>query len=80
MARKGEVSEESRPQTQREKLRDVLLMAARLDLWMTLKELAAKTRYPEASISAQLRHLRKPECGGYVVKKLATGMSEEKSG
>ena len=69
MARKGEVSEESRPQTQREKLRDVLLMAARLDLWMTLKELAAKTRYPEASISAQLRHLRKPEFGGYVVEK-----------
>jgi len=45
--------------TQREILQEVLLCAARYDVWMTLEELAHKTRYPEASISAQLRHLRK---------------------
>jgi hypothetical protein len=37
--------------------------------WMTLGELAAATRFGEASISAQLRHLRKPGCGEFVVEK-----------
>jgi hypothetical protein len=55
--------------TQREILTEVLLCAARYDVWMTLEELAHKTRYQEASISAQLRHLRKPRNGGYVVEK-----------
>ncbi|HXR33385.1 MAG TPA: hypothetical protein VN830_06745 [Verrucomicrobiae bacterium] len=55
--------------TQREILQEVLLCAARYDVWMTLEELAHKTRYPEASISAQLRHLRKPQHGGFVVEK-----------
>ena len=55
--------------TQREILQEVLLCAARYDMWMTLEVLAHKTRYPEASISAQLRHLRKAEHGGFVVEK-----------
>jgi hypothetical protein len=55
--------------TQRETLLEVLRMAGRCESWMTLGELAAKTRYPPASISAQLRHLRKPEYGGWEVKK-----------
>jgi hypothetical protein len=37
--------------------------------WLTLDELAKLTHYPPASISAQLRHLRKPENGGFVVDK-----------
>jgi hypothetical protein len=37
--------------------------------WLTLDELAKLTHYPPASISAQLRHLRKPEYGGFVVEK-----------
>ena len=37
--------------------------------WYTLRELAQLTCYGEASISAQLRHLRKPQFGGYVVEK-----------
>jgi hypothetical protein len=37
--------------------------------WMTLREIADLTNYSEASISAQLRHLRKPRFGGYVVVK-----------
>ena len=55
--------------TQREILQEVLLCAARYDVWMTLEELAHKTRYPEASISAQLRHLRKAQYGGFEVEK-----------
>ncbi len=53
--------------TQREMLTEVLLCAARYDVWMTLEEPAHKTRYPEANISAQLRHLRKPHYGGSLV-------------
>lgn len=37
--------------------------------WHTLKEIADKTGDPEASISAQLRHLRKPRFGGYIVER-----------
>lgn len=41
--------------------------------WMTLRELAELTNYGEASISAQLRHLRKERFGGYVVAKRHRG-------
>ena len=41
--------------------------------WMTLRELADLTCYGEASISAQLRHLRKLRFGGYVVAKRRRG-------
>jgi hypothetical protein len=37
--------------------------------WRTLKEIAQETGDPEASISAQLRHLRKPRFGGYTVER-----------
>ena len=63
--------------TQREILCDVLLSAGECathagdsgQAWLTLEELARLTQFGEASISAQLRHLRKPWCGGYVVEK-----------
>lgn len=55
--------------TQREILRDVMLAAGKYGAWMTLRELARLTRYGETSISAQLRHLRKAQCGGYVLEK-----------
>lgn len=58
-----------RPRTQREVLRDVMLSANECDAWLTLDELAAMTRYPAASISAQLRHLKKPQFGNYEVEK-----------
>ena len=38
-------------------------------LWRSLKQIADITGFPEASISAQLRHLRKPRFGGHVVEK-----------
>jgi hypothetical protein len=60
----------SRPaRRQTDVLRDVLLGAAQCDSWLTLRELARLTGYGEASISAQLRHLRKPQYGAYVVEK-----------
>jgi hypothetical protein len=55
--------------TQREVLRDVMLAATKCQAWLTLRELAGLTRYGEASISAQLRHLRKARHGGFEVKK-----------
>ena len=54
---------------QRDVLCDVMLSARQCETWLTLDELAKLTHYPPASISAQLRHLRKPENGGYVVAK-----------
>ena len=51
--------------TQRETLPVVLRLAATYEQWVTLAELAEKTKFPPASISAQLRHLRKAEYGGW---------------
>lgn len=54
---------------QRDVLCDVMLSASQCDTWLTLDEIAMLTHYPPASISAQLRHLRKQEFGGYEVEK-----------
>src|SRR5713226_2095508 len=54
---------------QRDVLCDVMLSARQCETWLTLDELAKLTHYPPASISAQLRHLRKPEYGGFAVEK-----------
>ena len=54
---------------QRDVLCDVMLSARQCEAWLTLDELSKLTHYPPASISAQLRHLRKPEFGGYAVEK-----------
>jgi hypothetical protein len=58
-----------RLRSQREIIRDVMLSATECDTWLTLSELRTLTQYGEASISAQLRHLRKAENGGYQVGK-----------
>jgi hypothetical protein len=55
--------------TQVEVIRDVMLSASDCDTWLTLREIAEMTRFGEASISAQLRHLRKPIFGGFRVQK-----------
>jgi hypothetical protein len=65
-----------RLRSQREVIRDVMLAAADCDTWLTLGELRALTHYGEASISAQLRHLRKMENGGYDVSKQRRGDAE----
>ncbi len=54
---------------QRDVLCDVMLSAGQCETWLTLNELARLTGYGEASVSAQLRHLRKPEYGGFAVEK-----------
>lgn len=41
--------------------------------WHTLRQIAIATGDPEASISAQLRHLRKPRFGGHTVEKNYVG-------
>jgi hypothetical protein len=41
--------------------------------WLTLREMASETGDPEASISAQLRHLRKARFGGYLIMKRRRG-------
>ena len=42
-------------------------------VWRSLSEIAITTGYPESSISAQLRHLRKKRFGAYVVDKKRRG-------
>jgi len=70
-----------RLRSQREVIRDVMLSAADCETWLTLAELRAVTRYGEASISAQLRHLRKAENGGYeIVKRPREGAAASRSG
>lgn len=41
--------------------------------WRTLEEISAITHDPPASISAQLRHLRKKRFGGHIVEKRPRG-------
>ena len=65
-ARDGE-----RLQRQMDKIRDFML--GRQD-WMTLGEIATATGHPEASVSAQLRHLRKTRFGSYTVEKRRRGL------
>jgi hypothetical protein len=60
-------AERSARRRQRDVLCDVILSARECETWLTLDELAKLTHYPPASISAQLRHLRKPEYGAFWV-------------
>jgi hypothetical protein len=69
MRRRRVRSARTRVPSQREVLRDVLLSATECGSWLTLRELARLTQFGEASISAQLRHLRKAKYGSYVVEK-----------
>jgi hypothetical protein len=62
-------AEGSARRRQRDVLCDVMLSARECETWLTLDELSKLTHYPPASISAQLRHLRKPEYGAFVVEK-----------
>lgn len=54
---------------QMDTIRDTMLRSQ----WMTLGEIERATGYGQASISAQLRHLRKPEFGSYIVEKRNRG-------
>lgn len=50
-------------------IRDLMLTASGRGVWLTLEEIAEFTAAGEASISAQLRHLRKARYGRYHVEK-----------
>jgi len=54
---------------QHERIRDLMLD----EHWRTLEDIAQVTGDPPASISAQLRHLRKKRFGGWVVEKQHLG-------
>lgn len=54
---------------QLERIRDLMLDGR----WRTLDEIAAATGAPAASVSAQLRHLRKPRFGAHLVDKRRRG-------
>jgi hypothetical protein len=67
------MSNETPPEgaTQLERVYSVLKLGA----WLTLPELNELTGDPVSSISAQLRHLRKPEHGSHTIKKRRRGES-----
>jgi hypothetical protein len=72
----AEPSDEARILDQMNRVRNHLLASAILNRWETLEEICAALeklypgeRFPEASISAQIRHLRKPRFGGYDVQR-----------
>lgn len=44
--------------------------------WRTLSDIASKTNDPEASISAQLRNLRKKQFGSHIVNRRHVGNPE----
>lgn len=64
---------------QRDRIKGVMLGFSIRNRWITLSEIqdtleaSYEKRFPEASISAQLRHLRKAEFGGYVLEKRRRG-------
>lgn len=54
---------------QHERIRDLMLDGE----WRTLDQIAEATNDPVASVSAQLRHLRKPRFGSYRVDRRHVG-------
>ena len=62
------ISEQSRD-TQLHTIRDLMLVAGGRGAWLTLGEIAGLTEIGEASVSAQLRHLRKRCYGQHLVEK-----------
>ena len=54
---------------QHEVIRDLMLDGC----WRTLTEIESLTKYPQASISAQLRHLKKKRFGSYFMAKRRRG-------
>ena len=56
---------------QHERIRDFMIDGK----WRTLREISTALSYPESSVSAQLRHLRKSEFGGHLVEKRRRGLT-----
>ena len=60
-------------ETQLAAIRELMLCACARGVWLSLGEIAEATEFAEASISAQLRHLRKPHHGAHRVEKRRRG-------
>lgn len=58
-----------RLRTQLEVIAALMERANQADRWLTLMEIEEATGYPQSSISAQLRHLRKKKFGEHIVEK-----------
>ena len=56
-------------ETQLRAIRELMMAAARRGSWLTLREISGLTEIGEASVSAQLRHLRKGAYGKHIVEK-----------
>lgn len=61
--------DDSRLSRQHERVRELMLDGKK----RTLQEIASETGDPPASVSAQLRHLRKPRFGSWNVRKCHVG-------
>src|ERR1700761_5829976 len=59
--------------TQLEVIASLMESAHQAEQWLNLAGIEQETSYPSASISAQLRHLRKPKFGGHRVEKRRRG-------
>ena len=70
----GPEHDDKRLGKQHERIRNFMLAGG----WWSFAEIAQWTGDPQASVSAQLRHLRKPRFGSYVVEKRSSG--ERKDG
>lgn len=55
------------------KQHDIILALMIDGKWRTLNQIAEITNQPQASVSAQLRHLRKPRFGSYTVERRPSG-------
>lgn len=56
-------------ETQLAAIHELMMRACARGIWLSLGEIADATEFAEASISAQLRHLRKVHHGGHRVEK-----------
>jgi hypothetical protein len=64
-------------ETQLAAIRELMAQARARGIWLSLEEIAQATEFGEASISAQLRHLRKAHHGRHRVEKRRRGRSHE---
>jgi hypothetical protein len=58
---------------QHKRIRNYMLEQSKLGVWLSLEDIEIALDYPQASISAQLRHLRKERFGSYIVNKKRIG-------
>ena len=73
MSRHYTEADKPRLEKQLDRVRDFMLSAGHCETWLTLADISRMTGFPQPSISADLRHLRKKQNGGFVVEKRLRG-------